>query len=100
MSRELREQTSEVLRVYGEIDRRVSASGVDGINGLLELHGRLERALREVSAKEVEWALDRIKGVLDEMIRVDSELRRLQRILVALDTEGGESIRPAQRASG
>ncbi len=100
MSRDLRGQASEVLRVYGEIGRRVSATGVDGISGLLELHGRLERALRDVSAKEVEWALDRIKGVLDEMIRVDSELRRLQRILVALDLESGEPMRPAERASG
>lgn len=99
MNRDLREQASEVLRAYGEIGRRVRATGVDGIDGLLGLHARLERALQEVSAKEVAWALDRIKGVLEEMIRVDSELRRLQRILRALDLERGEPVGPSERAS-
>lgn len=102
MAQSLRQQASDAIRYYGEINRRLSAAGVDGIGGLLKLHDQLERALREVSGKEVEWALGQIKRVLDEIIRIDSELKRLQGIVISVtgDSPAEEEEERRERVTG
>jgi len=42
---QMRRQTEDIVRYYGELNRRIANAGMDGIPKLLELSTQLEMAL-------------------------------------------------------
>ena len=93
----MRRQTEDIVRYYGELNRRVSSAGMDGIPKLLELSTQLERAVAEVAPQELEWVGAEIKRLLDQLVQMDSQLQRLRELKLQLD--GSDSEDPTRKRS-
>jgi hypothetical protein len=92
MLEQMRRHTEDIIRYYGELSRRVSGTGVDGIPQLLELAKQVETAVADVGAEELTWIGTEIKQLLDQLVRMDAQLERLRELKVLLtqpDTEQG-----------
>ena len=87
MLEDMRRQTEDIIRYYGEIDRRVAHIGIDGVTGLLELSHAIETALRVVAPQELEWVIGEIRSLLDRLVRVDAEIAQLRALKRALADE-------------
>lgn len=91
---QMRRQTEDLIRYYGEIDRRVANVGMEGIAGLLEVAQHVEAALAVVAPQEIEWAVSEIRTVLARLVHLDSELQRLRALKSTLASdERGRSER-------
>ena len=85
MTEQMRRRTEDIVRYYGELNRRVSGTGLDGIPKLLEASMQLERALAEVAPQELEWVGAEIKRLLDQLVHMDSRLQRLRELKLLFD---------------
>lgn len=85
MRDDLRHQTEDIIRYYGELNRRVANAGLTGIPNVLELAKQLEIALGEVAGKELEWAAAEIKRLLGELVAMDGQIQRLRELKVVLE---------------
>ncbi len=95
---QMRRQTEDVVRYYGELNRRFAGSGVDGIPRLLELSQQIEAAMNAVGAQELEWLGTEIKQLLDRLVQMDAQLQRLRDLKAAL--EGVSEQRESQHLRG
>ena len=72
MSVDIRRETEELVRYYGELVRRLGQSGVRDVADLLALYERLGRALEAVSRQEIGWVTEQVQRVLaDELPYID-----------------------------
>ena len=94
MRDEMRRQTEDLIRYYGEIDRRVAYTGVDGVAGLLELSQQVEAALGAVASQELEWMLSEVRGLLDRLVRMDSQLQALRALKATLTDDADAPSTP------
>jgi hypothetical protein len=99
MVERMRRQAEDIVRYYGEIDRRVGTTGTGGIPGLLALSRQVEAALAVVAGQEIDWVVRELRDLLERLVHVDSELRRLRALktILADDPEGGA---PSGRSTG
>lgn len=80
------EQAEAVLRFSGEVQRRMSEVGVEGITGVMGLYTQLRSALEKVSHDEIDWAAAEVNRVLESLNRIGDELRRLKSLKLSLET--------------
>ena len=66
-----------------EIDRRFAAAG--GLSRLLSLYEQLQRELERVSYEEIDRMTGDIKGVIETLLTMDYELRRVNNLKLAFD---------------
>ena len=84
MSVDIRRETEELVRYYGELVRRLGQSGVRDVADLLALYERLGRALETVSRQEIGWVTEQVQRLIEALVRMDSNLdalRRLKKVL-------------------
>ncbi len=98
MLERMRRQTEDIIRYYGEIDRRISATGADGVPGLLEMSRQLESAIAVVATQEIDWVVAEVRTLLDQLVRIDAQLQRVRELKTVLDG-GGYSVEPSRRRS-
>ena len=98
MLEQMRRHTEDIIRYYGELSRRVTGSGVDGIPQLLELAKQLESAMADVGAEELTWIGTEIKQLLDQLVRMDAQLERLRELKTIL-TQPQEGDQGRRRSS-
>ena len=84
---QMRRQTEDIVRYYGELSRRVSGNGMDGIPHLLELAKQLETALADVGTQELNWIGAEIKQLLDQLVHMDAQLQRLRELKMVLSQQ-------------
>jgi len=98
MSADIRRETEELVRYYGELVRRLGQSGVRDVADLLALSERLSRALEAVSRQEIGWVTEQVQRLIEALVRMDADLDALRRLKSTLSTapEGG-SLEPAAR---
>src|SRR6266404_5504889 len=98
MSVDIRRETEELVRYYGELVRRLGQSGVRDVADLLALYERLGRALETVSRQEIGWVTEQVQRLIEALVRMDSNLDALRRLKKALSPppEGGD-LEPAPR---
>ena len=94
---QMRRQTEDIVRYYGELSRRVSGNGMDGIPHLLELAKQLETALSDVGAQELNWIGAEIKQLLDQLVHMDAQLQRLRELKMVLSQQ--PEAEPSRRRS-
>lgn len=87
---QMRRQTDEVIRLYGEILRRLSNQGMRGIVELAELHERVCRAALTVALPEVDYALAQIGELVERLAELGQRLARLGEIKQALLGSGAD----------
>jgi hypothetical protein len=98
MLERMRRRTEDLIRYYGEIDRRISGTGTDGVTGLLEISRQLEDAIAVVGSEEIEWVVSEVRQLLDQLVQIDAQLQRLRHLKVALDGEGQSDDSSRRRA--
>jgi hypothetical protein len=95
MVEQMRRQTEDIIRYYGEIDRRVANAGTNGIVGLLELAKQMETAMSVVAPQELDWVVGEIRSLVERLVRIASQLEQLRALKLALMDES-ESEAPAR----
>jgi hypothetical protein len=80
------EQAEAVLRFSGEVQRRMSEVGVEGITGVMNLYTQLRTALEKVSHDEIDWAAAEVGRVLEYLTKIGDELNRLKSLKQSLET--------------
>ena len=83
------EQAEAVLRFSGELQRRMSEVGVEGIGGVMNLYTQLRSALERVSHDELDWAAAEVTRVLESLNRIGDEVRRLKTLKLSLEAGAG-----------
>jgi len=74
----VREHLERILGSYEEMNRRFAEVG--GISKLLGLFEDVKRELERVSDQELERATSEIKSVVEDLLKVDYELRKVQNL--------------------
>jgi hypothetical protein len=99
MLERMRRQTEDIIRYYGEIGRRISATGTAGVPGLLEMSRQIETAVAVVGSQEIDWVVDEVRTLLDQLVRIDTQLQRLRELKTALDGDIPSAASLRQRSS-
>ncbi len=80
------EQAEAVLRFSGELQRRMSEVGVEGVGGVMALYAQLRSALEKVSHDELDWAGAEVTRVIESLNKISDELGRLQALKTSLES--------------
>ena len=79
----VRGQLDRLLAAYEEIDRRFVQAG--GLGSVLSLYEQIRAELGRVSYDELDRMTKEIKAVIDALLKMDYELRRVNNLKVAFD---------------
>jgi hypothetical protein len=82
---EMVRQTDQIINFTREINRRMTESGVAGVEGLVGLYDQLKTALSKVSTQELDWAQGEVNRVLDSLKKLSEELAHLAALKSALE---------------
>ena len=80
------EQAEAVLRFSGELQRRMSEVGVEGVSGVMSLYAQLRSALEKVSHDELDWAGAEVTRVVESLNKINDELGRLKALKTSLES--------------
>jgi hypothetical protein len=72
-----------IVTAYDEIDRRFA--GIGGLEALLALYEQVRRELERVSFQEIDQVTDEIKNVIEALLKIDYELRKVHNLKLALE---------------
>ena len=84
MTQEIRELIDRILSSYDEIDGRFSAAG--GLGSLLSLYEQIRRELDRVSFQELDRMTGEIKNVIEALLTIDYELRKIQNLKLVFES--------------
>jgi len=79
----VRDILDHVLSSYEEIDGRFAAVG--GLARLLNLYEQLQRELERVSYEEIDRVTAEIRSLIEALLKMDYELRRVNNLKLAFD---------------
>ena len=82
-SGDVRGQLERVLAAYAEIDRRFVQAG--GLASVLALYEQIRRELGRVSYDELDRMTQEIKSIIDALLKMDYELRKVNNLKIAFD---------------
>src|ERR1043165_6160748 len=85
----VRELLDRILSSYEEIDRRFTAAG--GLGSLLNLYEQVRRELERVSYEELDRMTREIKGVIEALLKMDYELRKVHNLKLAFEARAPAS---------
>ena len=86
----VREHLERILASYEDINTRFS--GVGGVSKLLSLFEEVKRELDRVSEQELERVTGEIKGVVEALLKVDYELRKVQNLKLLFEQRSAEDV--------
>lgn len=80
----VRDRVERILAAYEEMDRRFSTAG--GLGSLLNLYEQVRRELERVSFEELDRMTLEIKTVIEALLKMDYELRKVHNLKLAFET--------------
>ena len=80
----VRDRLERILASYEEMDRRFVAAG--GLGSLLNLYEQVRRELERVSFEELDRMTLEIKTVIEALLKMDYELRKVHNLKLAFET--------------
>jgi len=80
---DVRGQLERIVAAYDEIDRRFTGAG--GLSSVLGLYEQIRRELGRVSYEELDRMTQEIKSLIDALLKMDYELRKVNNLKVAFD---------------
>jgi hypothetical protein len=83
----VRERLDRIMSSYEELDRRFTAAG--GIGSLLNLYEQVRRELERVSFEEIDRMTLEIKTVIEALLKMDYELRKVHNLKIAFEARPG-----------
>lgn len=90
MSEDLRKESEQFVRYWGEIVRRIGRGGMTDVAHLVALYEQLKRALDSVSVQELAWADQQAKHLIDKLVAMNSKLEKIRRLKANLERDAGE----------
>lgn len=87
MIEQLRRHAEDIVRYYGDLDRRVAGTGMEGIAGLLIVSQHVEAALGVVGTHELELMVREVRTLVERLVRIDSDLQRIRNLKTLLATD-------------
>ena len=98
MTESVREHLERILAPYEQIGTRfASMGGVTKVLGLLE---DVRRELEHVSEHDLERVTGDIKQVVESLLKVDYELRKIQNLKLLFEQRNTHEARPGGASSG
>jgi len=79
-----RREADQVVRLYGELVRRLSNSGIRGIEELVALHQQVRAAVDTIAGQEIDAALLQIATLIDRLRLMTRALTTLGEMKQAL----------------
>lgn len=80
----VRERLDRIVSAYEEVDRRFTAAG--GLGSVLSLYEQVRRELERVSFEELDRMGMEIKAVIEALLKMDYELRKVHNLKLAFET--------------
>src|SRR2546422_11663578 len=80
----VRDRLERILASYEEMHRRFAAAG--GLGSLLNLYEQVRRELERVSFEELDRMTLEIKTVIEALLKMDYELRKVHNLKLAFET--------------
>jgi hypothetical protein len=88
----VRDRLERILSSYEEIDRRFMAAG--GLGSLLNLYEQVRRELERVSFEELDRMTHEIKTVIEALLKMDYELRKVHNLKLAFEARNASPGTP------
>jgi hypothetical protein len=85
----VRDRLERIMSSYEEMDRRFMAAG--GLGSLLNLYEQVRRELERVSFDELDRMTLEIKTVIEALLKMDYELRKIHNLKLAFETRPAPS---------
>src|SRR5436309_9757291 len=85
----VRDRLERILASYEEMDRRFMAAG--GLASLLNLYEQVRRELERVSFEEIDRMTQEIKAVIEALLKMDYELRKVHNLKLAFEARTAAS---------
>jgi hypothetical protein len=79
----VRDTLDRVLASYDEIDRRFASAG--GLGSIIDLYEQVRRELDRVSYEELDRMTSEIKRVIESLLKMDYELRKVNNLKLAFE---------------
>ena len=79
----VRDRLERIMSAYEEMDRRFMAAG--GLGSLLNLYEQVRRELERVSFEELDRMTLEIKNVIEALLKMDYELRKVHNLKLAFE---------------
>jgi hypothetical protein len=79
----VRDRLERIMSTYEEMDRRFMAAG--GLGSLLNLYEQVRRELERVSFEELDRMTLEIKTVIEALLKMDYELRKVHNLKLAFE---------------
>ena len=86
----VRDRLDRIMASYEEMDRRFLAAG--GLGSLLNLYEQVRRELERVSFEELDRMTLEIKTVIEALLKMDYELRKIHNLKLALEARPAGAI--------
>ena len=83
MSESVRGLLDRVMSSYDDIERRFAAAG--GLGKIVTLYEQVRRELDRLSYEELDKMTREIKAVIDTLLKMDYELRKVHNLKLAFD---------------
>ena len=77
-------QAEALLRFSGEVEKRMAASGLGGVSGVIERYVQLRQALDRLSQRELDWAKGEVDRLIATLNEVAEQLEQLRSIKLAI----------------
>ncbi|HAC79282.1 MAG: hypothetical protein P8K76_13990 [Candidatus Binatia bacterium] len=74
---EIKKEADDLLRIWGEIGRRVGHSGFRSVEDLISQHGQVRVATEQVAKEEIDAGLLRVHGLLGRLRAMRREMTDL-----------------------
>jgi hypothetical protein len=88
-SHPVRDRLERIMSSYEDMDRRFLAAG--GLGSLLSLYEQVKRQLERVSFEELDRMIGEIKTVVDALLKMDYELRKIHNLKLAFESRPGST---------
>lgn len=96
-----RREADQLVRLYGELDRRLANRGIRGIDELVALHQQVRAAVETIAGQEIDSALLQIATLLDRLRLLSRCLGTLSEMKVCLGSaEEVDGTAPAELLMG
>ena len=89
----VRDRLERVVSAYEDMDRRFIAAG--GLGSLLSLYEQVRRELERVSFEELDRMTLEIKTVIEALLKMDYELRKIHNLKLAFEAKPAGPGSPA-----
>ena len=88
----VRELLDRIMSSYGDMDRRFASAG--GLGSLLNLYEQVRRELERVSYEELDRMTREIKTVIEALLKMDYELRKVHNLKLAFEARSTGAGQP------